>query len=96
MPEDFDSSSYGLHPVHVRLVSGFIFISLAENPPDFTKVSEDYAPFLKHIKSQRQNLLIKRDINCVLIGNCSPKISGNVTIVDQLILNTVMPLSVLI
>src|SRR4030095_13089446 len=46
MPDDFDTSSYGLHPVHVRSAHGFIFISLAENPPDFAKVLADYAPFL--------------------------------------------------
>src|SRR5580765_4527539 len=38
MPEDFDKSSHGLHPVHVRDADGFIFISLAQDPPDFSKV----------------------------------------------------------
>ena len=47
MPEDFDSSAYGLHPVQVRVVGGFIFISLSENPPDFSKVLRDFKPFLE-------------------------------------------------
>lgn len=50
MPGDFDTSSYGLHPVHVQVANGFIFISLADNPPDFSKVLEDYNPFLSPYK----------------------------------------------
>lgn len=46
MPDDFDRSSFGLHPVHVQVANGFIFISLAQLPPDFSKVLKDYAPFL--------------------------------------------------
>ena len=46
MPDDFDRSSYSLHPVHVKVANGLIFISLAANPPDFTKVLKDYAPLL--------------------------------------------------
>jgi Rieske 2Fe-2S family protein len=50
MPDDFDTSQYGLHPVKVQVVKGLIFISLADNPPDFTKVFKDYAPFLSPYK----------------------------------------------
>jgi Rieske 2Fe-2S family protein len=50
MPDDFDRSSYALHPVQVRVTEGLIFISLAENPPDFSKVLRDYAPFLSPYK----------------------------------------------
>lgn len=50
MPDDFDRSLFGLHPVQVQVVEGFIFISLSDNPPDFEKVIEDYAPFLKPYK----------------------------------------------
>jgi len=50
MPDDFDRSSFGLNPVHVQVANGFIFISLAENPPDFTKVLKDYDPFLSPYK----------------------------------------------
>lgn len=45
MPADFDKASYGLRPVHVRLLAGLIFISLAENPPDFQPVIDQIAPF---------------------------------------------------
>ena len=47
MPDDFDRSQFGLHPVHVRVAEGLIFISLANDPPDFKKVLKDYSPFLK-------------------------------------------------
>lgn len=47
MPDDFDRSQFGLHPVHIRVIEGFIFISLAKEPPDFRKVVKDFGPFLK-------------------------------------------------
>jgi phenylpropionate dioxygenase-like ring-hydroxylating dioxygenase large terminal subunit len=47
MPDDFDKSSFALHPVHVQVANGFIFISLSENPPDFQKVLSDYQAFLQ-------------------------------------------------
>ena len=50
MPEDFDKSSFGLHPVNVKVAHGLIFISLAQNPPDFTRVAQEYAPFLRPYK----------------------------------------------
>lgn len=50
MPDDFDRADHGLHPVHVEVIEGYIFISLADNPPDFSKVRADYAPFLRPFK----------------------------------------------
>jgi phenylpropionate dioxygenase-like ring-hydroxylating dioxygenase large terminal subunit len=50
MPDDFDRADHGLHPVHVQVAEGFIFISLASEPPDFSKVLHDYGPFLKPYK----------------------------------------------
>jgi Rieske 2Fe-2S family protein len=50
MPDDFDRADHGLHPVHVQVAEGFIFISLANEPPDFSKVLADYGPFLKPFK----------------------------------------------
>jgi phenylpropionate dioxygenase-like ring-hydroxylating dioxygenase large terminal subunit len=34
-PEDFDPSEHGLKRVHSKITSGMIFVSLAEDPPDF-------------------------------------------------------------
>lgn len=47
MPEDFDKTAYGLHPVKLEVAEGFIFISLSDNPPDFKSVLRDFNPFLK-------------------------------------------------
>lgn len=47
MPEDFDRSGFGLHRAHLREVEGLLFISLADDPPDFDPVERDYRPYLK-------------------------------------------------
>jgi phenylpropionate dioxygenase-like ring-hydroxylating dioxygenase large terminal subunit len=46
MPDDFNCSDHGLHSLQVQVASGLIFISLSHNPPDFSRVVEDYLPFL--------------------------------------------------
>lgn len=60
MPDDFDRSLYGLHPVQVKVANGFIFISLSQNPPDFTKVLKDYAPFLRPYKIDHAKIAYKK------------------------------------
>ena len=39
---------------------GFIFISFAENPPDFSKVMEDYDPFLNPYKIDEAKVAFKK------------------------------------
>jgi len=34
-PDGFDKADYGLHPVTLKVLGGFIFITFADNPPDF-------------------------------------------------------------
>lgn len=46
MPADFDKSAFGLHPCHVRVVEGLIFVCLADEPPDFEPVFRDIEYFL--------------------------------------------------
>jgi Rieske 2Fe-2S family protein len=60
MPEDFDAAAYGLHPVQVRVVSGFIFISLCDNPPDFSKVLRDFEPFLQPYQIDKAKLAFQK------------------------------------
>jgi Rieske 2Fe-2S family protein len=60
MPDDFDRSSFGLHPVHVQVANGLIFISLADNPPDFSKVLKDYQPFLDPYKIDKAKVAYKK------------------------------------
>lgn len=60
MPDDFDKSSHGLHPAHVRIADGLIFISLAKDPPDFTRVEKDYSPFLKPYRIDQAKVAYKK------------------------------------
>ena len=46
MPDDFDRAAHALKPVRVRTVGGTIYISMADDPPDFTPYAEAMAPML--------------------------------------------------
>jgi len=47
MGDDFDPSTSGLKPVHVRSLGGLIFICLAENPPeDFAQMAKEMTPYI--------------------------------------------------
>jgi glycine betaine catabolism A len=46
MPDGFDKSQHGLIPIHVRLLSGTIYVCLADDPPDFDAYAEGMAPLL--------------------------------------------------
>jgi len=43
MQEGLDKSELGLHAAHAREVEGLIFVSLAQEPPDFGPVQETFA-----------------------------------------------------
>jgi glycine betaine catabolism A len=60
MPEDFDKSSFGLEPVKVEVVSGLIFISLSESPPDFGPVIRDFKPFLDPYKVDKAKVAFRK------------------------------------
>jgi glycine betaine catabolism A len=46
-PDSFDKSRFGLKPIHVKNVSGLIFICVDENPPaDFDEVATFIEPYL--------------------------------------------------
>jgi phenylpropionate dioxygenase-like ring-hydroxylating dioxygenase large terminal subunit len=49
MPADFDRSVHGLKPVHLEMIEGLVFISLAERPLSLDKarsaISGAYAPY---------------------------------------------------
>lgn len=46
MGENFDKSQYSLKSAHVREVAGYVFISLAEQPPSFNTFARAVAPYL--------------------------------------------------
>ncbi len=60
MPDDFDRSAHSLHPAHVQVADGLIFISLSKNPPDFSKVKKDYAPMLKPFHIDKAKVAYKK------------------------------------
>jgi phenylpropionate dioxygenase-like ring-hydroxylating dioxygenase large terminal subunit len=72
MPDDFDKKNFGLHPVNLTLVEGAIFISLADNPPDFSKESGDLAPYLRPFRLEDAKVAYRDryelDANWKLIG----------------------------
>jgi Rieske 2Fe-2S family protein len=47
MPDDFCKEHYNLRSVHVNVVEGLIFISLAKEAPDFSKIEKSIAPYLR-------------------------------------------------
>ena len=46
MPEDFKPVDNGLHPVHLELIGGLIFISLAKSPLSLSNMQRDLGPLL--------------------------------------------------
>jgi Rieske 2Fe-2S family protein len=47
MQEELDKSQFGLQPVQIREVEGLIFVSLAEQPPDFNPAQEIIASVIR-------------------------------------------------
>ena len=47
MPDDFCKEKYNLRPVQVSVTEGLIFISLSENPPDFSPIEKSLSPYVK-------------------------------------------------
>jgi Rieske 2Fe-2S family protein len=47
MQEDIDKSQLGLLRAHVREVAGLIYVSLAENPPDFSEAASAIEPLAR-------------------------------------------------
>jgi Rieske 2Fe-2S family protein len=43
----FDKTQHGLKPVHCQSVGGYIWISLAAEPPDFAPIREQMEPYFK-------------------------------------------------
>jgi Rieske 2Fe-2S family protein len=53
MPEDLDKAEYGLFRLPCQVLEGFIFISFAEQPPDFAFLVEKYRPHLQMYHMER-------------------------------------------
>jgi Rieske 2Fe-2S family protein len=62
-PATFDRSRFGLKPVHVRDVGGFVFICLADEPPaDFDDVTARVEPYLAPYDMRRTKVAHQVDI----------------------------------
>jgi Rieske 2Fe-2S family protein len=60
---DFDKSCFGLKPVHVRLVAGLVFVSLADEPPgDFDDVVARVTPYLLPHQLHRTKVAAQYDL----------------------------------
>ncbi len=60
MPDGFDKSQYGLHPVHVRVYQGMIFINFADEPSSFEPIERDLTPFLAPYRLDRAKVAYKQ------------------------------------
>jgi phenylpropionate dioxygenase-like ring-hydroxylating dioxygenase large terminal subunit len=60
MPDDLDKSRYGLRPVQVRVVEGFVFVSLSDSPPDFAPLAAAFAPFLKPFRVDEAKVAFRK------------------------------------
>lgn len=64
MGEEFNPEDYPLNPVHCRTAGGYIFISLAENPPEIDGFLDDLAHYLEphdleNAKVAAENVIIE-------------------------------------
>jgi Rieske 2Fe-2S family protein len=60
MPEDFDKTDHGLKAVHLKKIEGFIFISLADSPPDFSQVENDFKTYLKPFQVDKAKIAFQK------------------------------------
>ena len=67
MPDDFCKEQYNLRPVHVKEVEGFIFISLADEPPSFDAIEKSIAPYLKPYQINKAKVAAMK--NYTLVAN---------------------------
>ena len=62
-PASFDRSRFGLKPVHVRDLSGLVFICLADEPPaDFDEVAARLEPYLAPFEMGRAKVAHQVDL----------------------------------
>ncbi|SEL88640.1 aromatic ring-hydroxylating oxygenase subunit alpha [Halomonas daqiaonensis] len=70
MGENFDLSTYGLKPIHVRTAGGYIFISLAEQPPAI----DDFLVTLEHYLEPYDMANVKIAVESNIVENANWKL----------------------
>jgi len=58
MQDELDKSDFGLHSAHIRQLDGMIFVSLADDPPDFDAAAEVITP-LAHLQGMERAKVAK-------------------------------------
>jgi len=62
MPADFNKKAYGLHPCHIQVYHGLIFICLSQgSPPDFNSEFAAYDPMLDFHGFEDARIAVKRN-----------------------------------
>lgn len=59
MPEGFDKESHGLTPLQLRVFAGFIFVSFAEEPADFSVVEQNLAARLEPYRFEATKVVFR-------------------------------------
>ncbi|MHA7879267.1 MAG: aromatic ring-hydroxylating oxygenase subunit alpha [Saccharospirillum sp.] len=62
MGAGFDASQYGLKPVHVKVAGGFIFVCLAEHPPEFDAFPAELERYLEPCDVDNLKVAVQSDI----------------------------------
>lgn len=62
MGADFDSSQYGLKPVHVKVAGGFIFVCLADQAPEFEAFPRELEHYLAPYDVENLKVAVQSDI----------------------------------
>jgi phenylpropionate dioxygenase-like ring-hydroxylating dioxygenase large terminal subunit len=62
MPPDFDASAFPLLPVHVRTVGGTVYVSLADEPPDFAPYAAAVSGLLAPHRLETAKLAFEADL----------------------------------
>ena len=62
MGADFDSSQYGLKPVHVKVAGGFIFVCLADQAPEFEAFPRELERYLAPYDVENLKVAVQSDI----------------------------------
>ncbi len=61
MPEDFDRSAHGLHPVSLRTMAGLIFVCFSDEPPSLAAAERDLAEPLAMFDVENLKVAATRD-----------------------------------
>ena len=61
-PTGFDPTQHGLHPVALEVLEGFIYVSLAEEPPDFDAWTANLRPAFREARTAELKVAARRSV----------------------------------